>query len=300
MEIILEPGCTRQEELYRCKALIEDLFNKLFEELKLTTIKKIVITNNDQHEYVKSVKGHAEYLDRNIHLTNDENYQGSATVIHGLDEFGALQQILFMKDFIYFSFCYSVMNKELSKQEDQDFLILSKEITFHEIGHALNYQQMFEVYGYSTPDKQFDLSYEYEEYIMHESLQLWSEYYAQRIASAFLEKPLPTHLRDLVDFMKIKPLDNIFLKQLYHSYRIAYFFLLYIAYFHCNGEQTDFYQKFSEDKVVSAYFEAFKPLADIMDDLFIRNNTWDFDNDCKKLKFAYEKLIIVDRDLCRF
>jgi hypothetical protein len=146
---------------------------------------------------------------------------------------------------------------------------------------------------YNPPDKQFNLIFEYDEFIYHEALQLWSEYFAQRMASSF-HNSSEDYLLNLIDYVR-KPFvtDNL-TEQLYHSYRIAYFFILYIAYFHQANLMVPLFDDYAEEENLVSYFDSFKALADVLSDLYDRKENWDFKDDSESLANTYNQLILTD------
>lgn len=164
----------------------------------------------------------------------------------------------------------------------------------HEIGHAIEYQTTYENYGYHAPDKVFNLGYEYEEYVLHEAMQLWSEYCAERIAQSAVSGYLQNATNDLhsvLEYLSSEEYPEQLNAQLYHSYRVGYFLVHYIAFLHCRSEEFPCLDSIAEYSQLSGYQESFQSISNTLSDLFSRFGHWDFESDSRLLSDAYKMLI---------
>lgn len=293
MEIILESTCNRRDEMFALKNKIEECLNLIFIQLGLHSLKKIVVTDHDTNIYIETIKEYVGNIDKQINITNTNDYQGAAVVIEGIDEEGVFTQLLFIKDFMYFAFLVDLLEIDQSQIGEMP---RGKVFFFHEIGHAINNQTLFENYGHTDPQKTFNLRFEYGEYVKHEALLIWSEYYAEIIASCFSDSQAPMYLNNLENSIDIlfPDLPN---EQLHHSYRVAYHFAHYIAYYHYNNLEIPLFKKCSTDNKIYKYINVFSKLAKLLNDLLTRYDTWDFECDSNYLSNVYNELILLERNL---
>jgi hypothetical protein len=148
MKLIIESDSLELKKIQGYISEIKLMFEDIFAEIGLTTVQKFVVTDNDDR-YIKSINKHAGHIDNNIRITNDDHI-GVCVVIRGIDKKNnTLNQVIFVKDFIFNHFILSMIYSNILDQKQIESLAYSKEIIFHEIGHALDYQIMFETYMYN-------------------------------------------------------------------------------------------------------------------------------------------------------
>ena len=166
----------------------------------------------------------------------------------------------------------------------------------HEIGHALDYQKMYTNYDYLPPDKIFNLAQEYDAFIYHEGLTIWSEYYAERIASAFSRND-EKDISALADFIHEATYPKKLNEQVAHSFRVAYNFAHYAAKCHLENLNNEFLQKQLENAGLEAYSHILVSFYDLLADLMDCYENWDFPSDSKKLAAMFNRLIRFERKI---
>lgn len=166
----------------------------------------------------------------------------------------------------------------------------------HEIGHALDYQKMYNNYGYFPPDKIFNLAQEYDDFIYHEGLTIWSEYYAEHIASNFSRNDTE-NTKVLADYIHGTTYPQKLNEQVEHSFRVAYNFAHYAAKCHSQKLNNEVLKKQLENAGLEAYSPILLSLYDLLADLMDRFENWDFPNDSKKLAVIFDGLIRLEKKI---
>lgn len=300
MELIFMPECNLDPIVRNLDHVVISLLGNLLSKLNLHSLQKIVITGEGMADYTAALQQHGSELDSHINITNSSNLQGAAVVIHGVRPDNQIEQIFFIKDFIYELFVLGLFIMENPEQTNGDASQGAIGLSFlmHEIGHAIEYQTSYENYGYHAPDKVFDLRYEYEEYVRYEAMQLWSEYYAERIAQSVVSEYVQNAMHDLHDvceYLSSERYPEQLNAQLNHSYRVCYFLVHYIASLHCRSEEFPLLESITEYSQLSGYQESFQSISNTLLDLFSRYGRWDFESDSQLLVDAYKMLIAYEQ-----
>jgi len=74
-------------------------------------------------------------------------------------------------------------------------------IVLHEIGHTMDYENLFMAYRYLPQKKQYYLPKELKEYAKHEMMTIWSEYFAERCAYSRIQNayaPSEVEIKELL------------------------------------------------------------------------------------------------------
>ena len=298
MELIYMPDCDKTELPQGHRIIANSFFQEMVAKLELYSLDKLIITGAEDVEYFSALQQYGSELDHNISITNSEGLIGAAVVIHGIID-GGIKQRIFIRATIYAAFFtgYAVKAQGTIPQElaGTDWDIGLRCIT-HELGHALEYQTSYELYHYSAPDKGFNLRYEYEEYIQHEAMQLWSEYFAERLSSSLSDHVDYTPLDSLEDYLRDNVYPHELRGQLNHSYRVTYFLVHHLA--SCHGHEQQFTQA-NLDKCshLPKYQKVFLKISDVLQDLFLRQGKWHFEEDLQSLTNAYNGIIECEREI---
>lgn len=298
MELLYMPECDMSGLPENHTLIANSFFHAMVEKFCLHSLDKLIVTGNEDCEYRTAIQQYGSELDQHITITGDEGLVGAAVVIHGIID-GKIKQRIFVRSYIYSAFLvgYIILMQptvppELSEKDWKQGICY----ILHELGHAVEYQMSYELYNYSPPDKEFNLGYEYEEYILHEAMQLWSEYFAERISATLTEKVNYTSLDNLAEYLNNTPYPRELNKQLNHSYRVTYFLVFYLASLHTHGQQFAL-PDLVKYSYLHEYEKVFRALSDTLFDFFSRTKEWDFENDVQRLVNDYMKIIEFEREI---
>lgn len=298
MELIVdELHCPQIKQLNLDIVMVENVIQEIVQQLGLDTLKNIVVTGDEIHDYKAAIVHHAGHLTKQANITNDEAGQGFAVVIHALNSENELEQIIFFRESMFCAFLISLLyNANLGGEtlEGCPDISIGMQYFMHEIGHALDYQKMYANYDYLQPDKGFNLAQEYDAFIYHEGLTIWSEYYAERIASAFSHND-EKDISALADFIHGATYPQKLNEQVTHSFRVAYNFAHYAAKCHSKNLNNEFLQKQLENAGLEVYSPILLLLYDLLADLMNRCDNWNFSSDSKKLAVIFNRLIKLER-----
>lgn len=295
--IIDELHCSQLLQLNLDMDMVEKCIQETTQQLGLYSLKSIVVTGDELNEYKTAIAQYAGHLSRQVNTTDNEAGQGFAIVIHALNDRNQLEQIIFFRESLFFSFLISLFYSTKSGKETLDGCpdsFIGIQYFMHEIGHALDYQTMYTRYGYLPPDKIFNLAHEYDSFIYHEGLTIWSEYYAERIASDFSHND-EIDISTLTDFIEGSTYPKKLNEQVAHSFHVAYIFAHYAAKCHSQNLNNEFMQKQLEDAGLGSYSSIFLSLYELLADLLDHYENWDFPNDSKKLATIFHRLICFEQ-----
>lgn len=289
MNIIIEPSCRRQDEILALKNQTEDILENYFSEIGLNTLDKIIVTDDDT--YISTINKYTGA----VNITNTNDFKGASVVITNLDETKSLIQTIFMKDFIYFYFLFKLCNPETDLENNEL-------IFYHEIGHALDNQILFNKYGYINSDKIYNLncSSDFRKNVKDNAILIWSEYFAERFASSFTNKPYQINEINLEQYINSSNHPHEIVEQFNHSYRVAYLFSHYISFFHCKNIDAPLFKKYQPNDNIFKYLCVFKELSEILLNLYDNCGIWNFDKNIDYLADVFEKLIILEREYYNF
>ena len=287
MELVIDKlHCPQLEQLNLDMGMVEKVIQEIIQQLGLDSLKRIVVTGNEINDYKASIVQYAGHLSKHVNVTDNEAGQGFAVVIHALNNQNELEHI---------SLFYSANLGEETLNGCPDTSI-GMQYFMHEIGHALDYQKMYTNYDYLPPDKIFNLAQEYDAFIYHEGLTIWSEYYAERIASAFSRND-EKDISALADFIHEATYPKKLNEQVAHSFRVAYNFAHYAAKCHLENLNNEFLQKQLENAGLEAYSPILVSFYDLLADLMDCYENWDFPSDSKKLAAMFNRLIRFERKI---
>ena len=123
-----------------------------------------------------------------------------------------------------------------------------------------------------------------------------SEYYAERIASAFSRND-EKDISALADFIHEATYPKKLNEQVAHSFRVAYNFAHYAAKCHLENLNNEFLQKQLENAGLEAYSPILVSFYDLLADLMDCYENWDFPSDSKKLAAMFNRLIRFERKI---
>lgn len=300
MELVIDKlHCPQLEQLNLDMGMVEKVIQEIIQQLGLDSLKRIVVTGNEINDYKASIVQYAGHLSKHVNVTDNEAGQGFAVVIHALNNQNELEQIVFFREGLFCAFLISLFYSANLGEETLNGCpdtSIGMQYFMHEIGHALDYQKMYTNYDYLPPDKIFNLAQEYDAFIYHEGLTIWSEYYAERIASAFSRND-EKDISALADFIHEATYPKKLNEQVAHSFRVAYNFAHYSAKCHLENLNNEFLQKQLENAGLEAYSPILVSFYDLLADLMDCYENWDFPSDSKKLAAMFNRLIRFERKI---
>ena len=290
------PECKNVEVFRKSHTISFRFLQRIIKELELHSLKKIIIAGSESDAYSSALQRYGSELDHHIVVTNSDGLSGAAVVIHGIVPNGSIEQIVFIKDFLYMAFVEDLLNYEHPTTDDKFQLNIGFYYIFHELGHVVEYQTSFETYGYCSPDKVFYLRYEYKEYILGQAMQLWSEYFAESLAVAVAPNATKNSIGDIIEYLNRTVYPDELPAQLNHSYFVAYFLVHYLASLHYRGENLPSLTSIENNSILAGYQEPFEIISETLLDLYARRGEWNFQDDSLRFSEAYSSLIIYERN----
>ena len=252
------------------KVKIKEKSAEIFSKLcNLSTLKKVIITGNDFNNYSKAVKELSKDIDQSAYVSENS----FAITINGISTENALNQYIFMRGNIFYGF-WLYLSKATEASDDLNLKKLACSIVLHEIGHCKYNEILYTKYNYEGSNKkEYNIfsDNELEEYIYHECVTLTSEYYAERFMNSLCNESKKDYLKEMIEIIN----DNCFNNRVYSLekiYRLIYWFMLYISYYHTNSIKISFYEDICNTKIG----KILKNLEDEMMNFYDKFNTGEF------------------------
>lgn len=269
MDIIITEDCSFKSEFEQIKDRIVEYFKKLS---NLSTLKKIIITDYDFNNYSKAVKELSRDIDKNVHISEN----GGAVAINGISRDNTLTQYIFIRGDIFYAF-WLYLCLDTKVYDNLNFGELAYSIVLHEIGHCIYIEILYTKYNYVESNKKgynLSLNNELDEYIYHECVTLTSEYYAQRFMNSIYNESKEDYTEEMLNIINDNHFDNR-VNSIGKIYRLIYWFMLYISYYHTNSIKLSFYEDICNPKIS----EILKKLEDEIMVFYDKFNLGDFSVD---------------------
>lgn len=238
MELIIAENCKFKENLEPIK---HDIFNYLYNLIKEcgnNKIEKIIIADNDFNNYKLTV----EEMTKKVKQCSKISENGFGVVIAGTDKNNKYTQYIVVNCAIVIGFWNYVCGKIDEYIEEY---ALCYATLLHEIGHCIHYYILYSKYNYLGATKSKYDSYnkkDLEEYIYHQCITLTSEYYAQRFMNSIYKEKEWDNTKEILDIINNEDFSSR-ASNLNKIYRLIYFFILYISYYHANSLKPKIYEK---------------------------------------------------------
>ena len=243
MDIIITEDCSFKGEFEQIMDGIVEYFSKLS---NLSTLKKIIITDHDFNNYSKAVKEISRDLDKNVHVSEN----GGAIVVNGISRDNTLTQYIFIRGDIFYAF-FLYLSLDTKVSDNLNLKELAYSIVLHEIGHCIYNEMLYTKYNYiESNKKEYNLSLndELDEYIYHECVTLASEYYAQRFMNSICNESKEDYIEGMLNIINDDYFDNR-VNGIGKIYRLIYWFMLHISYYHTNSIKLSFYEDICNLKI---------------------------------------------------
>jgi|GEM_PF-6842927 hypothetical protein len=259
---------------------------------RYNSVKKIIVTDCNFEKYQDSVRGYSIEIDTCINLTEN----GCAVVINGMNSDNDFEQYIYIRGDIFYSFCtylygqkYFNLVKENYRDEQASLYETCANTAFkvilHEIGHAVDYEKRFMAYGQLSVKKNNCFPKGLKEFAELEMMTIWSEYFAERFTYERVRNADAPLEEEVIKLLKDNNSEGIE-KDLNKIYRLIYWFVLYIAYYHNKKENYFLSVENSCQNIIYLLNE----LSDTLKQLYDELNNRDFKLECSRLGDLFIKI----------
>lgn len=304
MKFIIEENCHNIKVLDAISPYIKIFLDELLKKKELTSLDYFVIADSEGERYSETVKKYAAIIGTEAGLTQDEYYSTVGKSLRGLDQNGNLHQAIVIDSLIWEHAAYEYMNiMKISLEEFpiQKFNDKSLPLVIHEIGHIIDNEIQYKMFGTINTKITYDLRYEYDEYVKQMALSLWGEYYAEAFAYQIIQAhdditlDMEKELINCINHYSLGTNSNALWERVY---RILYYFVIRLAFIHHYKKrpQTFDYATFKQIDVVSDYipFLARTELAII--NLYSDYPKWGTSEQLNELSFIINDFFTFERE----
>ena len=231
-------------------------------------------------------------------LTNDGHYSAVGKTIMGVTEDGEFAQAIVVRSYLITAMYCDLMTRNgvpeklLFKESGLKDIGLVK--TVHEIGHAVDNENIYKIRGKIECKVQYDLENEMEDYIEDAAYDLWGEYYAESFPFAVYQD-----INDLTG-SEIKELRSCILQyskgekvtdEVERIYRILYLFVHCLAHVHNQTKKGFDYEIFMGEDELVAYIPYLRNIELTIVDMLGRYPNWKNTTYVQNFAEEIEKLI---------
>lgn len=183
---------------------------------------------------------------------------------------------------------------EKTIHEKQLEQLYSVYLIVHEIGHAVDYENRYRMFGTVNTKSFYNLGNERErqEYFLENAFSLWGEYYAETFSFKNFNKTPNKNEGNL-----LWCIDSYFENQvnfyLERAYRILYFFVLSMAYEHEKLDHKEYmnFDRLGKEKSLVEYLPYFAQVEKAIYKLYQNYPHWSSTKDLNELAKAFTNLI---------
>ena len=268
MKPIIEPNCYNLEAVNSVASVMEAFLNEALKQQTKTSLDYFVIADADDKNFAETVNKYATLVGTDTHITQDGSYFTAGKSLDGIDKNGVYHQAIVIRSSVWVCAAYELLcdqgllNEEIKKQmktpEKMSLLLI-----LHELGHVLDNENQYKMFGEVNTKVGYDLRHEYDEYARETALSLWGEYYAESFATYTIQAN-PDAIKDneenLIECIRSYSfgIDTNSLMQ--RAFRILYFFVLRIACIHqyVNYSSAYDYSRLKQSSELSDYVSPLK------------------------------------------
>lgn len=260
LEVIIEDNSEERNcNIDKMKEIVESAINSIVRLYKLESLKYFVVSESEDEKFEETVDKYGKILHCCTALTNDGHYSAVGKTIMGVTEDGEFAQAIVVRSYLITAMYCDLMTRNgvpeklLFKESGLKDIGLVK--TVHEIGHAVDNENIYKIRGKIECKVQYDLENEMEDYIEDAAYDLWGEYYAESFPFAVYQD-----INDLTG-SEIKELRSCILQyskgekvtdEVERIYRILYLFVHCLAHVHNQTKKGFDYEIFmGEDELVA-------------------------------------------------
>lgn len=267
MKLMVEENCTIRSirEVESSLSYFETMLSNLANIYHLKSLEYFVITDSEHQNFAASAYKYARIIGTQIILTDDGNGQTAGKSMDGIGTDGEYRQAIVVKDMIVqkalqdvhhlFGTSLPEENTDSREAESSAVSYIGLPVILHEMGHAVDNAFQYGRTGIVNDQVQYDLSFEYEDYVEHIVLSLWGEYFAESFCYGIIEQDLNKRKENqMLACMKRQPQAGQLNAVIDYGYHILYFFVQRIACLHQLGSAFD-YTHYEADQTLAGYVD---------------------------------------------
>lgn len=299
LEVIIEDNSEERNcNIDKMKEIVESAIKSIVRLYKLESLKYFVVSESKDEKFEETVDKYGKILHCCTALTNDGHYSAVGKTIMGVTEDGEFAQAIVVRSYLITAMYCDLMTRNgvpeklLFKESGLKDIGLVK--TVHEIGHAVDNENIYKIRGKIECKVQYDLENEMEDYIEDAAYDLWGEYYAESFPFAVYQD-----INDLTG-SEIKELRSCILQyskgekvtdEVERIYRILYLFVHCLAHVHNQTKKGFDYEIFMGEDELVAYIPYLRNIELTIVDMLGRYPNWKNTTYVQNFAEEIEKLI---------
>lgn len=299
LEVIIEDNSEERNcNIDKMKEIVESAIKSIVRLYKLESLKYFVVSESEDEKFEETVDKYGKILHCCTALTNDGHYSAVGKTIMGVTEDGEFAQAIVVRSYLITAMYCDLMTRNgvpeklLFKESGLKDIGLVK--TVHEIGHAVDNENIYKIRGKIECKVQYDLENEMEDYIEDAAYDLWGEYYAESFPFAVYQD-----INDLTG-SEIKELRSCILQyskgekvtdEVERIYRILYLFVHCLAHVHNQTKKGFDYEIFMGEDELVAYIPYLRNIELTIVDMLGRYPKWKNTTYVQNFAEEIEKLI---------
>ena len=299
LEVIIEDNSEERNcNIDKMKEIVESVIKSIVRLYKLESLKYFVVSESEDEKFEETVDKYGKILHCCTALTNDGHYSAVGKTIMGVTEDGEFAQAIVVRSYLITAMYCDLMTRNgvpeklLFKESGLKDIGLVK--TVHEIGHAVDNENIYKIRWKIECKVQYDLESEMEDYIEDAAYDLWGEYYAESFPFAVYQD-----INDLTG-SEIKELRSCILQyskgekvtdEVERIYRILYLFVHCLAHVHNQTKKGFDYEIFMGEDELVAYIPYLRNIELTIVDMLGRYPNWKNTTYVQNFAEEIEKLI---------
>ena len=299
LEVIIEDNSEERNcNIDKMKEIVESVIKSIVRLYKFESLKYFVVSESEDEKFEETVDKYGKILHCCTALTNDGHYSAGGKTIMGVTEDGEFAQAIVVRSYLITAMYCDLMTRNgvpeklLFKESGLKDIGLVK--TVHEIGHAVDNENIYKIRGKIECKVQYDLENEMEDYIEDAAYDLWGEYYAESFPFAVYQD-----INDLTG-SEIKELRSCILQyskgekvtdEVERIYRILYLFVHCLAHVHNQTKKGFDYEIFMGEDELVAYIPYLRNIELTIVDMLGRYPNWKNTTYVQNFAEEIEKLI---------
>lgn len=299
LEVIIEDNSEERNcNIDKMKEIVESAIKSIVRLYKLESLKYFVVSESEDEKFEETVDKYGKILHCCTALTNDGHYSAVGKTIMGVTEDGEFAQAIVVRSYLITAMYCDLMTRNgvpeklLFKESGLKDIGLVK--TVHEIGHAVDNENIYKIRGKIECKVQYDLENEMEDYIEDAAYDLWGKYYAESFPFAVYQD-----INDLTG-SEIKELRSCILQyskgekvtdEVERIYRILYLFVHCLAHVHNQTKKGFDYEIFMGEDELVAYIPYLRNIELTIVDMLGRYPNWKNTTYVQNFAEEIEKLI---------
>lgn len=299
LEVIIEDNSEERNcNIDKMKEIVESVIKSIVRLYKLESLKYFVVSESEDEKFEETVDKYGKILHCCTALTNDGHYSAVGKTIMGVTEDGEFAQAIVVRSYLITAMYCDLMTRNgvpeklLFKESGLKDIGLVK--TVHEIGHAVDNENIYKIRGKIECKVQYDLESEMEDYIEDAAYDLWGEHYAESFPFAVYQD-----INDLTG-SEIKELRSCILQyskgekvtdEVERIYRILYLFVHCLAHVHNQTKKGFDYEIFMGEDELVAYIPYLRNIELTIVDMLGRYPNWKNTTYVQNFAEEIEKLI---------